>query len=89
MGVTIFSFAQLENRLLLVSYLCMAQKTGSCYYLGPLFLSSGQTSFLDISDSDAKQGLHIHACADEYDSGQSMLISLEIWIHSGKKYMSQ
>lgn len=42
-------------------------------------------SLLDISDSDAKQGLHMHACADEYASGQSMLISPELWIPSGKK----
>lgn len=41
-------------------------------------------SFPDISDSDAKQGLHMHTCADEYASGQSMLISPELWIRSGK-----
>lgn len=27
----------------------------------------------------------MHACADEYASGQSMLISPELWIPSGKK----
>jgi len=38
-------------------------------------------AFLDFSDSDAKQGLHMHACADEYASGQCMLISPEPWVH--------
>lgn len=46
-GVSIWGFniflSPTGNRLLLVSSLCMVQRRGSCYDLGPLFLRSGQT----------------------------------------------